>query len=235
MLQVGDKGAQLSGGQKQRICLSRVLIANPSILILDEATSALDSESEHIVQRALDKLLESSQRTTIVIAHRLSTIKNADMIAVMDDGVVVEAGSHKELMAIDNSKYKQLVNAQTSGRSDSVNEQLAHRKSSILETNGFGAGNEHDAPQICFRGVHFSYPTRRENAIFKGLSLSIRHGETIALVGPSGGGKSTVVQLIERFYDPDSGVVELEGTDLKDLNVEWLRDQVRHFFVSSFI
>mmetsp|Transcript_13435 Transcript_13435/g.25091 ORF Transcript_13435/g.25091 Transcript_13435/m.25091 type:complete len:891 (-) Transcript_13435:145-2817(-) len=223
---VGDKGAQLSGGQKQRICLSRVLIANPSILILDEATSALDSESEHIVQRALDKLLESSQRTTIVIAHRLSTIKNADMIAVMDDGVVVEAGSHKELMAIDNSKYKQLVNAQTSGRSDSVNEQLAHRKSSILETNGFGAGNEHDAPQICFRGVHFSYPTRRENAIFKGLSLSIRHGETIALVGPSGGGKSTVVQLIERFYDPDSGVVELEGTDLKDLNVEWLRDQL---------
>mmetsp|Transcript_20583 Transcript_20583/g.59736 ORF Transcript_20583/g.59736 Transcript_20583/m.59736 type:complete len:1251 (-) Transcript_20583:552-4304(-) len=223
--EVGDRGAQLSGGQKQRICLSRVLIANPKVLLLDEATSALDSESEHIVQRALDKLLESSKRTTIVIAHRLSTIKNADQIAVIDGGRVLETGTHETLMQNPNSKYKQLVEAQGSGRSANSNEQLAQRNSSFLEAKG-DLENDSELPQICFRDVHFSYPTRRENAVFRGLDLSVRQGETIALVGPSGGGKSTIVQLIERFYDPDSGIVELEGTDLKYMNVEWLRDQI---------
>jgi ABC-type multidrug transport system fused ATPase/permease subunit len=106
---VGERGIQLSGGQRQRIAIARALLKNPSILILDEATSALDSESEKLVQEAMDILMKG--RTSIVIAHRLSTIKNADCILVLENGQIIEQGTHKELKE-NGGLYNQLSDMQ---------------------------------------------------------------------------------------------------------------------------
>lgn len=107
---IGDRGCRLSGGQRQRISIARAILKNPPVLILDEATSALDTESEVLVQQALERLMQN--RTTLVIAHRLSTIRNASMICVMHEGRIVERGSHDELMAL-GGYYRRLVEMQT--------------------------------------------------------------------------------------------------------------------------
>ncbi len=109
---VGERGIKLSGGQRQRIAIARALLKNPSILILDEATSSLDSESEKLVQEALEILMQG--RTSIIIAHRLSTIRTADQILVLDDGKITEQGTHQELLELENGLYKNLSNLQFS-------------------------------------------------------------------------------------------------------------------------
>ena len=108
--ELGERGTTLSGGQRQRVAIARAMIKNAPIIILDEATSALDNQSESIVQQALENLMKN--KTVLVIAHRLSTIKNADKIAVINEGKLVEFGTHDELMHISNGEYKMLYDMQ---------------------------------------------------------------------------------------------------------------------------
>ena len=108
---IGDRGCRLSGGQRQRLSIARAVLKNPPVLILDEATSALDSESEVLVQQALERLMKN--RTTLVIAHRLSTIRNADLICVLHQGRIVERGTHEQLLSPDaRGYYRRLVEMQ---------------------------------------------------------------------------------------------------------------------------
>ena len=107
---VGERGVQLSGGQRQRIAIARAVLKNPKILILDEATSSLDSESERLVQEALEKLMKG--RTSVVIAHRLATVRKADMIIVLSEGRIVEQGTHAELLSNGTGLYKTLTELQ---------------------------------------------------------------------------------------------------------------------------
>ncbi|CAM8909843.1 unnamed protein product [Rhodiola kirilowii] len=108
--QVGERGVQLSGGQKQRIAIARAVLKNPTILLLDEATSALDAESECVLQEALERLMRG--RTTVVVAHRLSTIRGVDSIAVVQDGRIVEQGSHSDLVSRPDGAYYRLLQLQ---------------------------------------------------------------------------------------------------------------------------
>ena len=180
--------------------------------------------------------------TVVVIAHRLSTIKNADMIAVVANGMVSETGSHDELLAKEG-KYFELVQAQqgkmsrrdtdnsSAGTSDteSVGSNAPSRASSEADLTSMGE-TETTAIKlgegvIDVKNVHFSYPSRPDNEIFRGLGLEVNEGETLAIVGPSGQGKSTIIQLIEEFYRPSKGIVKYNGDDVKDLNVRWFRDE----------
>jgi len=115
--EVGERGVQLSGGQKQRIAISRAIIRKPSLLLLDEATSALDTDSEEIVQAALDSLLSNNKGiTTVIVAHRLRTVRNADAIAVIKQGQIVELGPHEDLMKLPHGYYKGMVEKSLGGK-----------------------------------------------------------------------------------------------------------------------
>ncbi|KAK6118149.1 hypothetical protein DH2020_048133 [Rehmannia glutinosa] len=131
---VGEHGTQLSGGQKQRVAIARAILKDPRILLLDEATSALDAESERIVQEALDRIMVN--RTTIIVAHRLSTVRNANMIAVIHQGKMVEKGTHAELLEDPEGAYSQLIRLQE------VNKELEHGDENVKSDSGMGSGRQ---------------------------------------------------------------------------------------------
>ncbi|XP_029124115.1 ABC transporter B family member 11 isoform X2 [Elaeis guineensis] len=166
---VGEHGTQLSGGQKQRIAIARAILKNPRILLLDEATSALDAESEHIVQEALDRVM--TNRTTVVVAHRLSTVRNADTIAVIHRGSIVEKGSHSELLKDSDGAYCQLIHLQEMNKeSDNI------------------SGPDQDRSDIGDSGRHSSKKLSFTHSISRGSSRgqSRHHSFQMALGVPIG-------------------------------------------------
>ncbi|CAN8253935.1 unnamed protein product [Cochlearia groenlandica] len=188
---VGEHGTQLSGGQKQRIAVARAILKDPRILLLDEATSALDAESERIVQEALDRIMIN--RTTVVVAHRLSTVRNADMIAVIHQGKIVEKGSHIELLRDPEGAYSQLIRLQeenkkiedltdeqkvsmesmkrSSLRKSSLSRSLSKRSSSFTMF-GFPAGIDTNNETITEQGES-STPTKEEEEETKHKKVSV--------------------------------------------------------------
>jgi ATP-binding cassette, subfamily B (MDR/TAP), member 1 len=199
--------------------------------------SALDSESEAVVQEALDAIMAQGNVTVVVIAHRLSTIMNADMIAVVKGGMVVETGTHPELLA-KKGQYFELVEAQKgklpqSGSSSSLATIGGSDNNYSSRTDSAADLQLMEEPDIKtstdavidVHNVHFTYPSRPDSEIFKGLGVNVKEGETLAIVGPSGQGKSTIIQLIEEFYRPSNGKLKYNGDDLVDMNVRWYRNE----------
>ena len=182
----------------------------------------MDRECRYSVQNSLDEVLADHKGTSIIITNRITTIQNADTIAVIKGGKVYELGHHEALMASPTGYYRDLVDQQT-------------QKSTIGDI--VGKGDDIKGPGILrntecilkFIDVEFAYPTRPSKKILNGLNLSILRGETLALIGPGRGGKSTTAAMIERFYDPVSGVVQFQGVDVRELNVSWLRHRIGKF------
>ncbi|XVF11071.1 hypothetical protein REPUB_Repub07fG0237900 [Reevesia pubescens] len=182
--QVGERGIQLSGGQKQRIAISRAIVKNPSVLLLDEATSALDAESEKSVQEALDRVMVG--RTTVLVAHRLSTIRNADVIAVVQSGKIVETGSHDELISNPHSAYSSLVQLQETAslqrypsQGPTLNRPLSLSKSYSRELSrtrtSFGAS---------FRSEKDSVSRAGADTMDNGKPKYVSSGKLYSMIGP---------------------------------------------------
>jgi ATP-binding cassette subfamily B (MDR/TAP) protein 1 len=149
-------------------------------------------------------------------------------------GTIVETGTHDDLMVAETGYYRNLVNKQDEAANRPLSSQNSSRLSlgassgdlQALDGEEVELSKEAGAPVIEFKDITFSYPTRSAKKVLNGFNLKVRRGETVALVGPSGGGKSTTVALIERFYDPNEGSLEYRGVDAKSLNVKWYRDQI---------
>ncbi|GKT93660.1 LOW QUALITY PROTEIN: ABC transporter [Colletotrichum tofieldiae] len=215
---VGDRGALLSGGQKQRIAIARSVISNPPILLLDEATSALDPTAERKVQASLDNV--SKSRTTIMIAHKLSTVQKADKIVVLSRGEVIEQGSHQQLLDLgDVAKAHSAANHILDLRAS---------QPPINTSTGIKAlpASGEESAIIELRDVTFAYPSRPDHLALNNLNLKIGKGQSVGIVGASGCGKSTIIGLLERFYDVTSGQLLIEGRQLQDLDVHHHRSRV---------
>ncbi|CAF3691746.1 unnamed protein product [Rotaria sp. Silwood1] len=300
---VGERGIQLSGGEKQRIALARALVKRPTFLLMDEATSALDNVSEKLVQEALDRACKG--RTTIVIAHRLTTIQNADQIYVLDNGSVIEQGTHETLMAKEGGKYQTMVKRQQMERIDDDQDdmisiqkatedeeksisgskliqrirskafacllrqevayfdrpenssgaicvRLSSDASAVKDITGSRLGVICEATALSFFGILFGCLISWQLTLivfgavviqcivtYGDMSLRIwlnqRYRQIIGRAstvssGTSGCGKSTTIQLLERFYDVTSGRVLLDGVDIRLLNLHWVRS---HFGLVS--
>ncbi|CAK7348531.1 unnamed protein product [Dovyalis caffra] len=184
---VGEHGTQMSGGQKQRIAIARAILKDPRILLLDEATSALDAESERIVQEALDRIMVN--RTTVIVAHRLSTVRNADMIAVIHRGKMVEQGSHAELLKDPEGAYFQLIRLQEVNK---VSEQETddHKKSDISAESLRQSSQRISLKRSISRGS-------------SGIGNSSRHSFSVSFGLPTG------------FNVPDNSIAELKDSTQK--------------------
>lgn len=214
---VGERGALLSGGQKQRIAIARAIIKNPIILLLDEATSALDSESEKLVQNALDQA--SMGRTTLIVAHKLSTIKRADQIAVVDSGTITEIGTHEDLINNRNSHYSKLVKLQRIASTlEPEPSPDAHRPSSMYsrtastlslpQTSPYSIISDHNNPVIAnttpsfFRLLSLNSPEWKQ--ALSGIISALLFGSIQPIYAFTIGG------MIAAFYLPDHN--ELQKT-----------------------
>ncbi|XP_042513446.1 ABC transporter B family member 4-like [Macadamia integrifolia] len=190
---VGEHGTQLSGGQKQRIAIARAILKNPRILLLDEATSALDAESERIVQDALDRVMVN--RTTVIVAHRLSTVRNADMIAVIHRGKIVEKGSHSELVRDPEGAYCQLIRLQE------MNRESEH------------GINDQDKPETTVDSAwHLSQRTSVRRSISRASSLRNNSIRRSISRGSSGPGNSSRHSFSLSFGVPIG--VNIQGTEI---------------------
>lgn len=163
--------------------------------------------------------------SSVPFQHRLSTIRNADAIAVMKAGQVVEIGSHDQLME-KKGEYFGLVQAQTNPNAETQPKEAQWVKQQSSDVFDVADDNDPKKPILQFHNVGFRYPSRPDSQVLRGFELTVHRGETLALVGPSGHGKSTIVQLIERFYDPLEGSIDFNGIPLTELNPKWLRSQI---------
>ncbi|KAJ7526699.1 hypothetical protein O6H91_16G018900 [Diphasiastrum complanatum] len=221
--QVGERGVQLSGGQKQRIAIARAMLKNPTILLLDEATSALDASSEHTVQEALDRLMIG--RTTVVVAHRLSTVRNVDMIAVLNQGKVVEIGTHNQLISKETGAYATLVRLQETAPSRQLDGAAHSRRMSrgSLSQRNFsfhsGMASENDSGSLCMdteRSQQLMSMHKPSTIRLLKLNFPEWHVAVLGSLGAIMAGVETplfalaISQVLVIFYFPDKEYIKNE-------------------------